>query len=772
MMDVARNMQLTGRSVLQQEKRRMLVNRQMYLGNQYLQVTQTGVRTLAPGGMLRSGRRRDKINRLRQFVDGRVAMLTTETPPYEVVPSDLDQDTVSSTRLAEKLVRAEWDNRDGWNIDEFRRRLALMGEQDGVAFANVRFDPAAGPESGSKVAFKPDENGQPVPVTDRAELESLRSQDPRGEVLWREEYAMLGQVRVRAVRAGRLSVDPLVTNDWTKCRWVVEADTWDVSYLERVAGRSLKELRIASMENLGRRTPDAGEAGSPAVQIDDGASGRTIAPGHSVVVYEAFIRPQAKGDWPKGAHIVWCDGAHGEPIVAESWDRGIPYHPYCPKPDALEILRSRGTVDELAPIQVAFNRTLSAIGEWLDKLARPPLVLDGGSLKSNKPIWNESGLIELNPGMSPPQFMRVPGEPVAILTGYLDFLLNQMAEIAVQHDTTRGTTPGGVTAGVALDVLDRNNERQLAGAEAELKNVLEWTVSEALDLVEKFYTEPRLVNTAGVDDADEFAAFTGDKIRGCTRFRITGSILPRSRDAQIQALLAVAAQSGGKVDVTQYIPELMRGDSDAITARLELDVERQRRENRLVLALGRHPDRDELWQAFQTMRDAYLDAFTQAQQEASTAGVDPMALLAQAGIRPPTVAGLLRQAEAARKQEPMTVPGMPASFDQQPPQPLPRFPVVEDGDVHATHITEIDAVMKSDGWDNFHELVKQGFREQRQAHLERMNSQMTALTGLVGGGNPGFGQPGSEPGAETPDTPPDGGQRQAGPVQQLQGVGA
>lgn len=770
MMDVARSMQLSGKAVLQQERRRMLINRQMYLGNSYLQVTGSTVRTLAPGGMLRSGRRRDRINRLRQFVDGRVAMLSTEMPPYEVVPDDMDQDTVSSTKLAEKLVHAEWENRDGWNIDEFRRRICLMGEQDGVAFSNVRFDPAAGPVGGTKVAFAPDATGRPQPVTDRSQLEALRLQDPNAESLWREEYQNLGQVKVRAVRAGRLSIDPLVTNDWSRCRWVIEADTWSVSYLEKIAGKTLKELRTQSMQNLGRRAPDAAAAGSSAVQVDDGASERTIAPGNSIVVYEAFIAAQGKnGDWPKGGHLIWADGAHGDPIVAEAWDRGIPYYPYTPKPDALEILRSRGSVDELAPIQVAFNRTLSAIGEWLDKLARPPLVIDGGSLKSNRPIWNEQGLVEVNPGMSPPRFMTVPGEPVAILNGYLQFLIEQMAEIAVQHDTTRGTAPQGPTAGVALDVLDRNNERQLAGAEAELKNVLEWTVSEALDLTEKFYTEPRLVNAPGVDNADEFQSFTGDKIRGCTRFRITGSILPRSRDSQIQSLLAVAQQSMGKVDITRYIPELMHGDADAITQRLEEDTERQHRETRQILALGRHPDRDELWGAFQTMRDTYLQAVQLAQAQ----GEDP-AVLAQAGINPPTVAGILRTAAQAQKQQapPMQVPGMPESFNQQPPAPLPKFPVVEDSDDDAAHIREVDSTVKGDGWDSFHELVQQGFREHRQDHLTKMHRTMTALTSLVGPSNPGFGAPGNTPGSESPQgAPPSQQPAQNGQVQKLQGVG-
>lgn len=720
--EVLKRMQQDGRKVITEEATRLLRNRQMYLGNHYLQPSGQSLRAMAPTQKLKSGRRRDTINRLRQFVDGRVALLTREVPPYEVQPRTLDLDDQSGARLAERLVRYQWTNRTGWNIDRFRRELVLVGEQDGIGFGCVTYDQAREPLTQEPIpVWQNPETGKREPVTDRELLEALKAQDPRGESLWSEEKVPLGDVRFRVVRVGRMSIDPMVTSDWSRCRYVVESDIWSIEHAERVAGKKLKDLVTESGRVVGvsQHTSSA-----PALSVNEGAGNRTVPPDRAVTVHEAYVLAQGPGsDWPKGAHVVWIDSAPNAPILVEPWERGLPYWPYTPKPDALEILRSRGTVDELSPIQVAFNRTLSAIGEWLDLLARPVLLLDGGALKSNKPIFNEERMVELTPGATPPGFMRVPPEPVAVLSRHLDFYLSQMAEIAVQHDVTRGTPPGqGVDAGVALDVLGRNNEIQMTGTEAELRSVLEWALSEALSLVADNYQAPRLVNVPGVDDADAFEAFVGSAIRGCTHFKITGSIMPRSRDQMIQALLGMV-KVGGRVDPSRHIIEIMRGDVEAIEEREQGQRRRQASENRTIAALGRHPLRDTIWQAFVAEREKYFEAFREA-------GPGGQQLLAQAGIEQPSVSRLLRSVKrdhSPDEAETMRVPGMPAADGEN----WPEIPSVEPFDEDPTHVDEIRVFCTGDGFRRFHPLVQQVLREHLDEHESRMRARAQAAQAQI-----------------------------------------
>src|SRR5262245_43653556 len=98
-------MQREGRRVVAGERGRWQYNREMYLGNPWLQAAPnvTSVRTMASASMVGQGRHRDTINRLRQFTDGRVSTLTYEKPAGEVIPVNYDQDSVDGARMGTKL---------------------------------------------------------------------------------------------------------------------------------------------------------------------------------------------------------------------------------------------------------------------------------------------------------------------------------------------------------------------------------------------------------------------------------------------------------------------------------------------------------------------------------------------------------------------------------------------------------------------------------------------------------------------------------------------
>ena len=73
---VLHDMLWQGRQVSDQERTRWEANRKMFRGEQYLSVSKTGVRTLAPTDKLPNGVRRVTINRIRPFVEARVSMFT------------------------------------------------------------------------------------------------------------------------------------------------------------------------------------------------------------------------------------------------------------------------------------------------------------------------------------------------------------------------------------------------------------------------------------------------------------------------------------------------------------------------------------------------------------------------------------------------------------------------------------------------------------------------------------------------------------------------
>jgi hypothetical protein len=612
-----------------------------------------------------------------------------------------------------------------WNLQAHFRRLALAAEIDGVCFQAVIFDPMAGDKA--SVSFTPD--GQPI--TDRSQLEALQQEDPQGGTLWQQREIPLGEVVFRVVRCGALSIDPLAEERFDDARWIIESRVVSRAEVEQQAGMKLEDLIRSSTAQMGTTLPSGQtDVGSVSVEAADGPD-RILSKDDAVLVHELFHRPG--GDWPQGAHIRWADRAPARPLITEPWDDELPYRPYTPKPDGGHFLRSKGTVDDLAPVQARLNRTLSQIGEWLDRVARPVLVLQGGGLSADTPfVFNEEGYVKTQPGFAPPAFMTAPSEPVAVLTQHFNWLIEQMAEIAVVSDASRGTPPGqGVDAAVSLNFLAQSNEQQLSGPAAEFVDAMEWAVSRALYLVERHYQIPRMVAAPGVDDAAEFEAFTGAALKGCNRFRVTGSILPRQRAAQVQTLLAAAQYSAGRFDLTPWMSDLVEGNLDEFVNHERAQHQRQKRENHRMAALARMPNADELWQHFGEMQQGYKQAVAQMAALPQIPGmpgapmIPPEQQLAAKNIHPPALTDLL---------------------------PAGMLPVVEEFDDAAQHLRTLDDWRVSDGFDAIHPLVKQAAHEHAQAHLAQMASKVSAMAAQTAPG-PGPGVP-PAPGQAPPMMPP------------------
>lgn len=705
-----------GRELAKMERNRWQMNRYMYRGEQWMRAR--------PGSGFSSGRlellmdsprgrRRDTFNRLRQMTDGRVAQLTAQRPPYEVIPLSREQNAIDAARQASKLIAAKWDER-GWNVGGAIRDMALNGEIDGISYLHVFFDPDAG--DASFIPFTAD--GQPV--SSREQFEALQSEDPQGETLWSYKPMKLGEVVWRVVRPGAISVDPSAQN-WVDCRWVIESRVFPKSVIEQQTGKKIDSiLKESSERGNGNPSMSRADIAAPINLEDDGTSSGKIVPGRDeFLVHEAYIKPNA--EWPKGCHLRFLDRAPNVPLLIEEYmEQDLPYRPFNPKPDGGHFVRARGTVDELRPIQQRFNRILSLLHEWLERVARPPMIVPIGAVR-NQEIYNDKGLIEVHP-IGDPHFMPTPSEPVAVLTQHLQWCVQQMSEIANQSDATRGFSPGqGVESAIAIQTLAQNSETQLSGTASQVASAVEWGLSRSLKLVSKHYVMPRLVSSGGVDDTVELRAFVGSQISGATDVKITASILPKSRALQFQTLMQLAPLVGQ--DIRPHVARFVEGSYDEFITAEMAQRNRQKRENSLIAALAQFPQKDQVYQDFLAAQSKFMEAVQLAAQQ----GVDPMQLLASQGIQPPQILNMLRDAGV-------------------------RIPLVEDYDDHAQHLRTLDDWRLSDGFDAVHPMVKQAAREHADQHKKALTGQMVGIGKQMP--PPGAGAGGSQPAPKGQPSPP------------------
>ena len=684
-----------GRELAKQERNRWQMNRYMYRGEQWMRAR--------PGSGFSSGRlellmdtprgrRKDTFNRLRQMTDGRVSLLTAQRPPYEVIPMSREQNSIDAARQASKLIASKWDER-GWNVGGAIRDMVLNGEIDGISYLHVFFDPNCG-----DVSYIP-YTAEGQPITSREQFEALSAEDPGGQTLWRYRPMKLGEVVWRVIRPGAISVDPSAQK-WIDCRWVIESRVFPRSVIEQQTNRKIDDILKESSER-GASSGSSNtmmqrmDVATPINLEDDGTSSGKMVPGRDeFLVHEAYIKPG--GEWPNGAHIRWLDRAPNVPILIEDYmEYELPYRPFNPKPDGGHFVRCRGTVDELRPIQQRFNRILSLLHEWLERVARPPMIVPIGAVR-NQEIYNDKGIIEVHP-IGDPHFMPTPAEPTAVLTQHLQWCIQQMAEIANQSDAIRGFSPGqGVESAIGIQTLAQNSETQLSGTASQVATAVEWGLTRSLKMVAKHYVMPRLISSAGVDDTTELRAFVGSQISGATDVKITASILPKSRALQFQTLMQLAPLVGQ--DIRPHVARFVEGSYDEFISGELAQRNRQKRENSGLAALAQFPQKDQVYQDFLASQAKFMEAV----QVASSQGQDPMQTLAAAGIQPPSVLNMLRDAGV-------------------------QIPLVEDYDDHAQHLRTLDDWRLSDGYDAVHPLVKQAAREHADQHKKMLTQTLTSM---------------------------------------------
>lgn len=692
-----------GRKAAKEQQGRWQENRAFYRGQQDVGVnisTQQLQRmnsSLAPNG---SGE--NAYNRLRQFTDGRVALLTKERPPYEVAPEDNDSDSIDAAKQGEKFLAARW-GRPGWNIKNRLAELAKNGDIDGISFLFVDWDAYEGDSANQDTAYRADGSV----ITDRAEYEAYKAQDPEMKT-WRMGQAQrpLGDVCWRVVLPASMSVDPFAVKSFDEARWCGESRIRPREEVERRLGKDFKEAVKESRDLAG--SGDSSQVRFEDVSVDGDAGRSTLSESDGVVVHYLYIKPCA--DWPKGLHVELCDRAPNLPMLVEEWHDDLPYFCYVPRPDPGHYMRSRGIVDDLKPIQRDFNTRLRYLAMWMKKVALNPIGIPVGGLRSDS-IYNEDGYYEYFGAMGAPSYMPTPSEPSAILTNNLIWMTQEMEKISGVSSYAQGfVSPGGPESNVAISGQVQQTEQNLSEVEANFIDAIEWGCSRSLKLVvpdEKRgtgYTLARQVVGVGVDDAEQFKAFTGAQLRGIGRMRVIGPIMPKSKQIRMNAIAQFAPILGDRI--LPYLAGLIDGDPTELQRDVEVDRQNEKGAIRELVGLVTDPTAMEVYANFESDKAAYTQALNAAQKAAAMAPMgmappqDPGQALAARGIRPPNLTESLQQAGV-------------------------DMPLVEDFINAPIAQKTLDSYRKADGYRKMHPMAKQLLRE-RAVQLKQMIGQQVA----------------------------------------------
>lgn len=410
----------------------------------------------------------------------------------------------------------------------------------------------------------------------------------------------------------------------------------------------------------------------------------------NVLVLECWIRPGVCKEIPEGGMYVIA----GNRVVYESAE--WPYaHGQYPVSHIGHVHSGKfyrdSTIDDLIPLQKEYNRTRGQIIEAKNRMAKPQLAAEIGSIDPNKVTTEPGQIIMYRPGFQAPQPIPLQGLPSYVLEEQ-DRIKGDMDEIIGQHEA-----PPGVTAATAISYFQEQNDSILTYTYDSMEEAIEKVAFQSLNHVKQFWDTERQVKVTGADGSFDVKAFAGSELRGNTDIRIeAGSALPTSKAAKQAFIMDLMKM--GFIEPQKGLEVMEIGGINKIYENVQTDVRQAQREN--------------LRMAQATQEIIEQDKITKIQEFVSSPEGQQ---LASAGMLEPGPNGGLIDLSMTTQINPETgQPGVPQ------PVVLPLLVAVNNWDNHRIHIERHNNYRKGQAFEQLPPEAKALFDTHVQEHVNAL----------------------------------------------------
>lgn len=377
-----------------------------------------------------------------------------------------------------------------------------------------------------------------------------------------------GTIKYGSVSPFHLFIPDLREQDIEDQPFVINAYTKPVSWCYKYFGDALKGVDLK---------PNASSANQI---IEEGylnlGNINSTAP-ESVIIYETWLKPGAHKLMPNGGVIISVQ----DRIISITQD-GLPYHHgQYPFTKFEHIPTSTFYADsplvDLNPLQREYNTLRSQIADAGNRMAKPQIIAQKGSIVPSK-ITNEPGLvIEYKAGFAPPQ--PIPLSPLPeYYVRQQDRVLSDIEDIGGQHDVSRGKAPAGVTAGTAISFLQEADNAFRTPQFHNIEDGYNRIAAQTIENFVQFVDIKRKIKTIGADGSFDTLLLQGADIKNGTDIRIQpGSSVGVSKAAQDARVMDMFGM--GLIDQSLALKLLEVGGAQKILDLLQVAEKKAQREN-------------------------------------------------------------------------------------------------------------------------------------------------------------------------------------------------
>jgi hypothetical protein len=289
-----------------------------------------------------------------------------------------------------------------------------------------------------------------------------------------------------------------------------------------------------------------------------------------------------------------------------------------------------GLVELLQGPHTELNKTLSQMAENRNRIGNPTgiaarqaigdpeIFLEKVSEAGGWHFFDESG------SQHPiPQYLEPPTLPDYIKE-LPDQIRKSMEDISGQHEVTNAQVPPGVTAAAAITLLLDQDDTRLALAVADHEEGLGILGTKALEHVNRYYTDSRIIKICGDDGAWQIFDFRNTDLRDSTHIEVqAGSSFPQTqaaKQAMMKDIITMMTQTGNGLhgrQLAQFFRDLGLGATDHLIQEYTVNEQQVNRENVLLAQGKRLPIND------YDDTQSHIDGHTDAQKSARYAQYPP-----------------------------------------------------------------------------------------------------------------------------------------------------
>ena len=496
------------------------------------------------------------INHLYDIVETKVSQMCRMKPAVDILPTNDEFEDKNAANAVKMLINHLWYMND---IDAIMQKIQRQSRIFGEAYLFIEWDKDLG-------------DIHPKVVEAKSKGIDLELMNEEGQVVVDEEG-----------NAKKIDLDlPIKIGD---IKYKIETP-WRVFLQRRKKFEDVEyaiKVNVTPVEDLKKDYPQFKDQIKSETKVklydQEDLTDRLLE--EEVLVYE-FFHKQVK-NCRKGAYVKYTKDVILEESVLPYSHGELPFERLTDI-DVPEQLNGVSGFDLIKPIQNMHNNLSTLLAKNIYLTGHAKWVMPRGACKIEA-LGNDSTIVQYQ-GPVAPQLMQTAPNPREAYT-FRDMLVQEMGQVYGVQGVSRGTPPKGITAGVALQFLNEQEQERSTTDVSKHNNFVQKIARKTIAVAGDYYApdDGRMLRIVGKDNKYSIRHFDSANLSKDYDVRVqVGTALPESKAGKMQRIIEIMQMKPDLLSNERWIDLLEFGNVDKMNTLLTVAVKCAESENEDLLA--------------------------------------------------------------------------------------------------------------------------------------------------------------------------------------------